>query len=89
MTFPTLADKLTVASGLSVPQAVARALAHFGCGDDGEDRVPGPYEGLVVPSFTLVFRGANIPVSLEDTPHSLTRRIHLYLDDADPAEAAA
>lgn len=88
MTFPTLTDALHVPAGVSVPQAVSLAIAHFGSGKTVESKATGLYVGLVLPSFTLSYRGASIPVSLEDTTHTLTRRVHFYLDSL-PAEAAA
>lgn len=89
MTFSKLTDALTVPSGASVAQAVSLALAHFGCGKSVDAGVTGQYRGLLLPSFTLIYRGAAIPVSLEDTTQTLTRRAHFYLDTYFPTEAAA
>jgi len=88
MTNSTLTDALPVAADVSITKAVALALAHFGCGAAAENRGTGGYAGLLLPSFTLLYRGASIPVSLEDTTHTLTRRVHFYLDHF-PAEASA
>ncbi|WP_160331250.1 hypothetical protein [Burkholderia cenocepacia] len=69
----------SVAADVPVQLAVSRTLSHFGCGETAPVRHDPDYAGLVLPSFTLRYRGHEIPVSPEDTAGTLTTRIHLYL----------
>jgi hypothetical protein len=80
MTVSMLTGCFSVDSEVPLQLAVSRALFHFGCGVRTQEEFPSQYAGVVLPSFTLNYRGCEIPVSSEDTAGTLTTRVQFYLN---------
>ena len=82
MTVSVLTGCFFVDSEVPLQLAVSRALFHFGCGVKSQDECASQYAGVVLPSFTLNYRGCEIPVSSEDTAGTLTTRVQFYLNQS-------
>jgi hypothetical protein len=89
MTVSTLTGAFAVTPDVPLQDAVSRALSHFGCGNRSAKEFSSQYAGVVLPSFTLNYRGCAIPVSPEDTAGTLTTRVQFYLAQTGWASVAA
>jgi hypothetical protein len=89
MTVSMLTGAFHVDSEVPLQVAVSRALLHFRCGASTQGQLHSQYAGVVLPSFTLVYRGCEIPVSSEDTAGTLTTRVQIYLTRSANTSAAA
>jgi hypothetical protein len=76
-----------VADNTEISMAVSLALSHFGCGTGKHNALLQQYETLIRPDFTLLYRGFQIPVSVDDTAGTLEARVKAYIGH--PMRAAA
>jgi hypothetical protein len=72
-------QSFAVTDNTELLQAVMLALAHFECGTGKPQALLPQYETFLRPDFTLVYRGFEIPVSVDDTAGTLEARVRAYL----------